>query len=77
MNMFYAICRWLKVTGDVISGVNVGTIDGYAALNFEVYGFSSFSDVPKNHFVVAAEAATDIDGGIKRKHIRVSLSQVT
>ena len=73
----YMICCWLKVAGDVISGENVRTIQGYAVLNFEVSEFSSFQDIKKNHFVAAAEAAADIDDSIMQKRIRVSLNQVT
>ena len=43
------------------------TVERYTVLNFEVARFSSFRDVPKNHFVTA-----DIDDSIKRKRIRVS-----
>ena len=68
----YAICCRLEVAGDVLSGENVKTIEGFAVLNFEVAGFSSFRDIPKNHFVTAAEA--HIDDSIKRKRIRVSLN---
>ena len=32
----------------------VKTIEGYAVLNFEVVGFSSFRDVQKHHFLTAA-----------------------
>ena len=49
----YVICCRLEVAGDVISGENEKTIEGYAVLNFEVASFSSFRDVPKNHFVTA------------------------
>ena len=44
-------------------------------LNFEVASSSSISDILKNHFVTAAEAAADIDDGIKRKRIRVLLNE--
>ena len=40
-------------------------------LNFEVASFSSFLDIPKNSFMMAAEV--DIDYSIKRKRICVSL----
>ena len=66
----YAFCCRPEVACEVISGQNVKTIDGYAALNFEVAGFSSFRDIPKNHFVTAE---ADIDDSIKRKRIRLSL----
>ena len=62
----YAICCRPGVAGDVISGENVKTIDGYAVLNFEVASFSSFRDI-ENHFVT--EAAADIDDSINRKRI--------
>ena len=38
----YAICCRPKVAGDVISGRNVTTIEGYALLHFEVASISSF-----------------------------------
>ena len=38
----YAICCRVEVAGDVISGANVKTIDGYEELNFEVVSSSSF-----------------------------------
>ena len=41
----YAICCWSEVAGDVISGENVETIEGYAVLNFEFANFSSFRDI--------------------------------
>ena len=66
----YAICCRQEVAGDVISGENVKTIEGYAVVNFEVTSFSSFQDI-KNHFVTATEA--DIDDSIKRKRVHVSL----
>ena len=43
----YAICCRPEVAGDVISGENVKTIEGYAALNFEAASFSSFRDIKK------------------------------
>ena len=67
----YAICCRLEVGCDVSSGGNVKTIEGYSVLDFEVASFSSFWDIPTNHFVKAA----DIDDSIKRKHIRVSLKK--
>ena len=45
-------------------------------LNFEVASISSFRDIPTNHFVIAEAAAPDIDDSIKRKSIRVSLSNI-
>ena len=70
----YAFCCRLEVAGDVISGENVRTNEGYAVLNFEVASFSSVRDIQKNHFVTAAvQAEADIDDSIKRKRIRVSL----
>ena len=38
----YAICFRPKVAGDVISGGNVSTIDGYVLLNFEAASAISF-----------------------------------
>ena len=67
----YVICCWPEVAGDVVSGENVRTIEGYALLNFEVSEFSGFSNIQKNLFVAAAEAAVDIDDSITRKRIRV------
>ena len=43
----YAICCRPEIDGDVISGENVKTIEGYAVLNFEVASFSSFRDINK------------------------------
>ena len=70
-----AICSRPEVDGDVISGENVKTIEGYALLNFEVASFSGFRDIKKkNNFVTADSAAADTDDSIKRKGIRVSLN---
>ena len=41
----YAICHRPEVAGDVISGENVKTIEGYDVLNFDVTSFSSFRDI--------------------------------
>ena len=66
----YAICCRPEVAGDVVSGENVKTIEGYAVLDFEFASFESFRDIPpKNHFVTAE---ADIDDSMKRKRIRVS-----
>ena len=43
----YAICHRPEVGGDVISGGNVKTIEGYAALNFEFDSSNSFRDIQK------------------------------
>ena len=43
----YEICCRPEVAGDVISGENVKTIDGYTLLNFEVASFSNFRDIQK------------------------------
>ena len=69
----YAICCRPEIAGDVFSGGNVNTIEGYAVLNFEVAGFISFWDIKKNHFVTtaAAVAAADVSDTIKRKRIRL------
>ena len=75
----YAICCRPEVAGDIVSGANVKTVEGYAALNFEAACFSSFRDIKRNHFVtVAAEstAEADIHDSIKRKRIRASLTKV-
>ena len=53
----YAICCRPELAGVVISGENVKTVEGYAMLNFEVASFSSFRDIPENHFVTAEAAA--------------------
>ena len=58
----YAICCRPEVAGDVISGENVRTIEGYAVLNFEVASFSSFM-----------EAETDINNSIGQKQICASI----
>ena len=41
----YAICCQLEVAGDVISGDNVKTVEGYAVLNFEVVSYSIFRKI--------------------------------
>ena len=71
----YVICCRHEVSGDVISGGNVKTIEGNALLNFKAACSSSFRDIKINHFVTAAaaEAAADINDSTKRKRIRVSL----
>ena len=38
----YAICCRPEVAGDVISGGNVNTTEGYAVLNFEAASFGGF-----------------------------------
>ena len=43
----YAIGSRPEAAGDVISGENAKTTEGYAALNFEVASFTSFRDIPK------------------------------
>ena len=55
----YAICCRPEAAGDVTSGENVKTIEGYAVLNVEVASVSSFRDNKKNHFVTAAETAVE------------------
>ena len=40
----YAICCRPEVAGDVISGENVKTVDGYAVLNFEAASVSSLGE---------------------------------
>ena len=64
----YAICCRPEVAGAVTSGENVKTIEGYTMLHFEVASFSSFRDIPPNHFVTATAAAAeaDIDDSITR-----------
>ena len=46
----YVICCRQEVAGDVISGENVKTIEGYAMLNFEVARFSTFRENPIQPF---------------------------
>ena len=46
----YAICCRVKVAGDVISGENVKTTKGYAALNFEAASISSFREYQNQPF---------------------------
>ena len=44
----YAICCYRpEVAGDVISGGNVKTIEGYGVLNFEAASISSFLEKSK------------------------------
>ena len=43
----YAICCRAEVGGDVISGENVKSIEGYGVLNVKVVSFSSFRDITK------------------------------
>ena len=40
----YAICCRSEVVGDVISGENVKTTNGYALLHFEAGGISNFQE---------------------------------
>ena len=44
----YAICWWPEVAGDVISGDNVMTVEGYGVLTFEVASFSIFQYIKKS-----------------------------
>ena len=39
------ICCRPEVAGDVISGKNVKTVEGYAVLNFEIASFGSFRGI--------------------------------
>ena len=71
----YAICCRPEVAGDVISGENVWTIEGYAVLNFEVAIFCTFWDIKKN--ILWRRRGSDIDDSIKWKRIRVSLKNLT
>ena len=43
----YGICCRPKVAGDVVSGENEKTTEGYAVLTFEVGSFSNFRDIQK------------------------------
>ena len=40
----YAICFRPEAVGDVISGENITTVEGYAVFNFEAVSFSSFRE---------------------------------
>ena len=42
----YASCCQQEVAGDVISGRDVKTIDGYMLVNFEASDLSSIGDIP-------------------------------
>ena len=64
-----------EVVYDVISGINVKTIQGYLVENLEVASSNSFRDI-KKHFVMAA-AEADIDDSIMRNRIRVSLKKLS
>ena len=46
----YAMCCRPDVAGDVVSGENVNTIEGSAALNFEVASCGIFRDIQKKSF---------------------------
>ena len=47
MSRVCAICNRPEVDGEVISGQNVATIEGYVVVNFEVASSSSFRDISK------------------------------
>ena len=49
----YAICCRPEVAGDIISGESVKTIEGYAALNFEVASFKLWLPVQFLHARIA------------------------
>ena len=55
----YAILCRPEVAGDVVSGGNVKTIEGYAVLNFEVASISSFRDIKKKLFRIIKEKRSD------------------
>ena len=55
----YAICCRPEVGGGVISGENIKTAEGYAALNVEVASSSSFRDIHPKFVTAAAEAHID------------------
>ena len=58
----------IEVVYDIISGRDVRTMEGYLVINFEVASSNCFRDIPKNHFVTAADAAkaaADTDDRIK------------
>ena len=46
----YAISCRPEVAGEISSGGNVKTIEGYAVLNFDVATFNSFRDIKKKLF---------------------------
>ena len=53
------------------------TIEVFVVVNFEVASSSCLRDVKNKYFVTApAEAAADIDDGIKRKRFRVWLNKL-
>ena len=45
----YAICCQSEVAGDVISGGNVKTIEGYVVLNFEADSIRSLREIKISH----------------------------
>ena len=51
----YTIFSQPEIAGDVISGGNEKTVEGYAVLNCEAASCSSFRDIKKNYFVTAVE----------------------
>ena len=57
----YAICCQPEVAGDIISGADVQTIEGYAVLKFGVASFSSFRDIPQ-------KCDNGDGGGHRRQH---------
>ena len=69
----YAICYQPGADGDVISGRNVKTVTGYAAVDFEVTSSSSFRLIYLKQYPFVTAAKTDIDHSCKRKRFRVSL----
>ena len=66
----YAICCPPEVAGDVISGENVQTVEGYSVLNLEVASFSSVRDIQRSHFVTTAAAAAYIRVSLKSRRTR-------
>ena len=48
----YAICCWLEVADEVISGENVKTMEGNAFLNFEVASISRLRENQNQPFAL-------------------------
>ena len=64
--------RRSEVAGDVISGQNVKSVEGYVMVNVEIASTSNLRDNLQINFVTAA-AEADIDDNFKRKRVRFSL----
>ena len=51
----HVICCRPKIAGDIISGRNVKTVEGYVELNFEAAGVSSFGVNQNQPFLKCAD----------------------